>query len=129
MVFSGATCIHGGLGCRLIPFPYILSYGDDAALYAAISPTPTVHDPLPGQANIGKLAKVAEILPEYQAACYATQASQWQTFVQQGEYFDARRTLGAYDTRLSERYKSVVHCVSHQTTPTSEHIRRPPSVC
>ncbi len=58
--------------------------------------------------NVGKLQRVAAVLPEYQKACRAVQRNQMRRFVEHGELFWNRRGLADFETRLSERYKRSV---------------------
>jgi putative transposase len=60
------------------------------------------------RANIGKIKRVAAVLPEYQSAAKIVQANQMRAFVQHGEKFWNRREPGQFDTLLSERYKRSV---------------------
>ncbi len=60
------------------------------------------------KANAGKVAQIAEVLPEYQRAAKIIQANQMRAFVQDGTEFWNRRDPGKFETKLSERYKRSV---------------------
>ncbi|MHB8312126.1 MAG: zinc ribbon domain-containing protein [Candidatus Dormibacteria bacterium] len=63
---------------------------------------------LENRANVGKVKRVAAVLPAYQAACRVVQANQMRAFVEHGEKFWNRREPGDFETVLSERYKRSV---------------------
>ncbi len=63
---------------------------------------------LENRANVGKIERVAAVLPEYQAGAKVIEANQMRAFVQHGEKFWNRREPGQFDTLLSERYKRSV---------------------
>ncbi|MHB8343545.1 MAG: hypothetical protein ACYDED_04620 [Ferrimicrobium sp.] len=57
---------------------------------------------LENRANVGKIERVAAVLPEYQKAMKIVQSNQVRAFVQDGEKFWNRREPGQFTTALSK---------------------------